>query len=123
MTAPRRYMPTPEEEWDAAWDTLVDEAAELEGRHGSDKVWDAERKSLASAIQHRLRGEYAAQNVHVTEGRLAEEAHCDDDYKEFIATAIRERADLFRKRKALQKMEHQHFREQSRMKAAASGLR
>ena len=116
---PRAYQPTIEEEWDAQWDALVEEASELEGRYGSERVWDAERKAFLLAIQHRLRGEYALKKVSVTEARLSEEAHCDDEYQAYVAATIMDRAKLFRQNKALQKMGRQYFRESARAKQNA----
>lgn len=98
-------------------DGLLDERAhlvalnsELWAQHDSALVWDACRKQMLMQIRHAIRGRYLAAKVAVTEGRIDEEAYCDDDYVIFVAKTLTERAAFYKREKQIDAIQQRIWR-------------
>lgn len=72
---------------------LVEKVADLRARFGSFGTFDHIRKSELARLAGKLRAEYTAQNVKVTEAQLDQQAHAHPEYIRLITEATTQRAE------------------------------
>lgn len=72
---------------------LVERTAVLRAKYGPFGVWEHLRKIELARLKALRRAQYQDQRVRASNDRIDDEAHQHPDYVEFVALALRERAE------------------------------
>ena len=83
---------------------LVEKHAALKADHGSFGKWDHKRKTLLAGVKMKLRAQYVANGVKISNDQLDDEAHAHPDYIVFVTDSTLKAAEWIRAENAIQEI-------------------